>query len=93
MVSILNSATGVALLEDDAFDSMDKTSNKGPKKPAPEPESSMLMWLPAIMMRHAHPGLVQDFEAAEEAKKARKVPGKGKARAKARARGRRLQQR
>ncbi|KAH9914334.1 hypothetical protein B0H21DRAFT_362378, partial [Amylocystis lapponica] len=48
-----------------------------PKKPPPGRLTTMRMWLPASMMRQVHPGLVEDFEAAEEVKRAKKA-GVGK---------------
>lgn len=45
----------------------------GPKQPPPDPYSIMRMWFPASIMRQVHPRLVEDFEAAEAAKKSRKT--------------------
>lgn len=75
-----------ASLADEFEDIMDDGSikpKKGSKKPPPEPHSLQRMWLPASMIRHVHPGLVEEFEAAEEAKKTKKSRGKGKGKAKA----------
>jgi hypothetical protein len=54
-------------------------AERGWKKPPPHPEAPLLMWIPASMMCHVHPGLVEDFEArkaAAWAKKADRVHGK-----------------
>jgi hypothetical protein len=56
----------------------------GWKKPPPHPETPLLMWIPASMMCHVHPGLVEDFEAREaagRAKKADRLQGKKVAKA------------
>ena len=34
----------------------------GPKKPPPDPYSTMRLWLPASIMRQVHPSLVEEFE-------------------------------
>jgi Holliday junction resolvase YEN1 len=72
-----------APLDDDFADLMDDSPKKAAKKPPPDPDSTMRMWLPGSMVRHVHPGLVKDFEAAEEAKKNKKSVGKGKGKEKA----------
>ncbi|THH15482.1 hypothetical protein EW146_g5002 [Bondarzewia mesenterica] len=51
-----------------------------PKKPAADPDSAMRLWIPASMIQQVHPGLVEDFERAEVAGKA-KSKGKGRAEA------------
>ncbi|KAG8993040.1 hypothetical protein FRB90_000806 [Tulasnella sp. 427] len=53
----------------------------GPKPP-PDPLGRLRLWLPASMMEYVQPTLVEDFEAKEEAKRAKKE-GKGKGRKKA----------
>lgn len=71
----------------DEFDSLTEGAlpkpPNGPKKPPPDPKSALRMWIPACMMQQVHPALVDEFEAAEQAKKAKKAGGKGKAKAKA----------
>ncbi|KZP34244.1 hypothetical protein FIBSPDRAFT_809332 [Athelia psychrophila] len=53
---------------------------KRSKKPADPPDSTMKMWLPASLIQHAHPGLVEEFESAEMAKHTKKTAkDKGKA--------------
>ena len=64
--------------DDDFLDLMDGSPQNAVKKPPPDHDSTMRMWLPASMMCHVHPGLVEKFEAAEEAKKSRKSAGNGK---------------
>jgi hypothetical protein len=71
-------ANGTALLDNGFADFMDESPRKTAKNPAPDPDSTMPMWLPASMMRQVHPGLVEDFEVAKEAEKNRKSAGKGK---------------
>lgn len=61
--------------EDDAPPSSQGTSQPkiaGPKKPPPDPYSTMRLWFPASIMRQVHPGLVEVFEEAEEEKKQKK---------------------
>jgi hypothetical protein len=79
-------SNGTTNLEDELADDTAGGPRKGKKKATPEPDTIMPMWLPASIIRHVHPGLVEDFEAAEEAKKKKKkkkkkgsVKGKGKA--------------
>jgi Holliday junction resolvase Gen1 C-terminal domain len=53
------------------------TSGKKKKKrrgggPPPEPDSHLRVWMPACMVRLAHPELVREYEAALEAKRAKK---------------------
>jgi hypothetical protein len=70
---------------DDDFEDMLGTEpqkmTRSPKKSPPDPESPMRMWLPASMMWQVHPGLIEDFEATGEARKAKNimVEGKGEA--------------
>lgn len=72
-------------LDDDFWDTVDgSTKKKQSKKPPAEPDSSFRLWISASMMRHVHPGLVEEFEAAEVAK-TKKFSGKGKGKGKARA--------
>lgn len=56
------------------------TSFKPTKTEDVDPNSKMLMWIPASMMHQVHPGLVEDFSVAEEAKSQKKA-NKGKGRA------------
>ncbi|KAK0218401.1 hypothetical protein EDD85DRAFT_361816 [Armillaria nabsnona] len=56
------------------------TSFKSTKKEDDDPHSKLLMWIPASMMHQIHPGLVEDFSVAEEAKSQKKA-NKGKGRA------------
>jgi hypothetical protein len=66
----------------DLIEGLSPQPRKGPKKPPPEPKSALRMWIPACMMQQVHPALVEEFEATELAKKAKKaVKGKGKAKA------------
>ncbi|KAI0063521.1 hypothetical protein BV25DRAFT_1837513 [Artomyces pyxidatus] len=69
-------------IHDDIFDvnfaAGSQRKTKTPTKPPPEPDSRLRMWLPASMMQQVFPGLVEDFVAAEAAKKAK---GKGKKKA------------
>ncbi|KIO27795.1 hypothetical protein M407DRAFT_232186 [Tulasnella calospora MUT 4182] len=53
----------------------------GPKAP-PNPSDHLRVWLPALMMEYVQPSLVEEFEAKEDAKRAKKE-GKGKGRKKA----------
>ena len=41
---------------------------KKPKKPPPDPEEPMLLWLPAVMLEMAEPGIVEEFERINNAK-------------------------
>ncbi|OCH90241.1 PIN domain-like protein, partial [Obba rivulosa] len=45
-----------------------QSSRGNSKKAAPDPHSVLRLWIPASIMRQVHPGLVEDFEAAEAAK-------------------------
>jgi hypothetical protein len=76
-------ANGAALSDDEFAELMDESPRKAKKKPPPDPDTVMRMWLPASIMRHVHPKLVDDFEAAEESKKNKKTAGKGKGKGKA----------
>ncbi|KAK0449863.1 hypothetical protein EV421DRAFT_2032073 [Armillaria borealis] len=49
------------------------TSFKPTKMEDVDPNSKMLMWIPASMMHQVHPGLVEDFSVAEEAKSQKKA--------------------
>ncbi|KAG5725110.1 Flap endonuclease GEN like protein [Termitomyces sp. T112] len=49
---------------------------KGTKKPPPDPESHMRVWMPACMVHPVEPRLVEEYEAAQDAKRAKKA-GKG----------------
>lgn len=81
-------ATAILSVDDDLDDLRDgpPKASKGPKKPIPLPDSNMSLWLPASILRHVHPGLVEEFEAAEAAKD-RKATKKGKGKEKATAHG------
>ncbi|KAL0956100.1 hypothetical protein HGRIS_002268 [Hohenbuehelia grisea] len=79
-------------MDDEAFDAWmnsqaneegdDGQATKATKKSPPEPMSTLRLWIPAPMMHQVHPGLVEDFTMAEEAKRNKKAnKGKGKARA------------
>lgn len=67
--------------EDGISDDEGEATKKGPKKPPPPPESIMRIWIPASILHQVHPGLVEDFVMAEEAKKNKSTKGKGKTRA------------
>lgn len=54
---------------------------RGPKPP-PDPKTHLRVWLPACMLEYVQPRLVEEWEAKEEAKRAKKE-GKGKGRKKA----------
>lgn len=76
-----------ALMADRIASLMDDFDPEPPsktKKPPPLPSSSLTMWVPASMMRHVHPRLVEEFKIAEETKKSGQRKGKGKTRASAR---------
>ncbi|KAG6837786.1 hypothetical protein H0H93_001713 [Arthromyces matolae] len=60
----------------------DEENGKGAKKPPPIPESTMRIWMPACMVRLVEPRLLEEFEAVQEAKQAKKAR-KGKSKAKA----------
>jgi Holliday junction resolvase Gen1 C-terminal domain len=77
-------ANGAALLDDEFAELMDESQRKAKKKPPPDPNTVMRIWLPASIMRHVHPELVDDFEAAEQAKQNKKTTGKGKGKEKTR---------
>uniref|UniRef100_D8QFX1 XPG-I domain-containing protein n=1 Tax=Schizophyllum commune (strain H4-8 / FGSC 9210) TaxID=578458 RepID=D8QFX1_SCHCM len=49
---------------------------KGTKKAPPAPESTLRVWVPAVMVRMTHPRMVREFEEKQAAKRAK---GKGKA--------------
>ena len=42
------------------------------RKPPPDPEAPMLLWLPAVMLEMAEPGIVEEFERIEDAKSKKK---------------------
>jgi hypothetical protein len=44
------------------------SKEKKPRKPPPHPEEPMLLWLPAVMLELAEPGLVKEFEGTKDAK-------------------------
>lgn len=79
----LRTAVGPTL---DSFDDMEDDSDgvKGAsitKKPPPDPQSHLRIWLPACMVRLVEPSLVAEFEdkaKAKEAKKAKKGTSKTK---------------
>ncbi|KAL1675594.1 hypothetical protein EV122DRAFT_218177 [Schizophyllum commune] len=48
---------------------------KGAKKAPPSPESTLRVWVPAVMVRMTHPRMVREFEEKQAAKRAK---GKGK---------------
>ncbi|KAG8908742.1 hypothetical protein FRB99_002980 [Tulasnella sp. 403] len=55
-------------------------------KPPPDPATKLRVWLPACMLEYVQPGLVEEWEAKEEAKRAKKAgKGKGKSKGKAKA--------
>jgi len=56
------------LHHDPAEDSLveDKSAGKSPRKPSPDPNTVMCMWLPASIIHQVHPGLVDDFECDRE---------------------------
>jgi hypothetical protein len=76
-------ANDAAPLEDELDDFTDESPRKFTKKPPSDPDTVMRIWVPASIMRHVHPRLVKDFEAAEEAKKNKKRTTKGKGKGKA----------
>lgn len=61
----------------DGDDSDGKKGGKKTKKPPPEPESHLRMWMPACMVEIVEPELVEEFEDVQQ-KKADKKAGKGK---------------
>ncbi|KAL1727018.1 hypothetical protein EV714DRAFT_218167 [Schizophyllum commune] len=52
-----------------------KGKGKGAKKAPPAPESTLRVWVPAVMVRMTHPRMVREFEERQAAKRAK---GKGK---------------
>ncbi|KAL6308181.1 hypothetical protein BKA93DRAFT_700456, partial [Sparassis latifolia] len=67
----VENATNSAFEDDDMQEFLLGSSQQGEKsskKPPPDPYSVLRIWLPASIMRQVHPGLVENFEAAEEAK-------------------------
>ena len=61
--------------EDDDVDDHPGSGRKKKRRgggPPPEPESHLRMWMPACMVRYALPDLVNGYEAALEAKRAKK---------------------
>ena len=64
---------GIGDYEDDEGDEGEgATKKKQPKKPPPHPEEPMLMWLPAVMLEMAVPGIVEEFEGIEHSKAKKK---------------------
>ncbi|KAF7795201.1 hypothetical protein EIP86_006351 [Pleurotus ostreatoroseus] len=55
-------------------------SRAGTKKPPPNPDSSLRLWFPASMVREAAPELVDQFEARQAAKGAKKAKAKTRGR-------------
>ena len=67
--------TGVGEVEDEdeqGDEGEDGSKTKEPKKPLPDPEKPMLLWLPAVMLEMAVPGIVEEFEGVEYAKARKK---------------------
>jgi holliday junction resolvase GEN1/YEN1 len=59
--------------DDDGED--DKKKKRGVKTPPPDPDSKLRLWMPAVMVQYACPGLVRDFlerMASKQAKKSKK---------------------
>ena len=76
-------ANDAAPLDDEFDDLTDESPRKSTKKPPSDPDTVMRIWVPASIMRHVHPRLVNDFETAEEAKKNKKDTTKEKGKRKA----------
>lgn len=66
-------------MADELFDAILAGSAKSPKKPAPDPDSLMRIWVPASILRQVHPDLVEDYESSVQAKRSGGGKGKGKA--------------
>ena len=58
--------------EDDEGDEGGGSKKKKPMKPPPHPEEAIRLWLPAVMLEMAEPGIVEEFEGIEDAKASRK---------------------
>ena len=58
--------------EDERDEGEDGSKKKKLKRPPPDPEEPMLLWLPAVMLEMAEPGLVEEFESIEDAKERRR---------------------
>jgi hypothetical protein len=58
--------------DDEGDDGEGGSKKKKPKKPPPHPEEPMLLWLPAVMLELADPGIVEEFEGIENAKARKK---------------------
>ncbi|KAG5651830.1 hypothetical protein H0H81_007262 [Sphagnurus paluster] len=66
---------------DEWADSDDEDDGKGAKKPPPDPDSHLRVWMPACMVRLVEPRLVAEYDVVQERKQAKKA-GKGKGRSK-----------
>ncbi|EMD35071.1 hypothetical protein CERSUDRAFT_96986 [Gelatoporia subvermispora B] len=67
--------------EDDGPGQKGKGKGKGKKKPPPDPMSHLRIWLPACMVRMVEPELVEEFEAVQAMKDAKKAAKEERARA------------
>ncbi len=63
---------GIGEDEDDEGDEGEGGSKKKKPKKPPHPEEPMLMWLPAVMLEMAVPGIVEEFEGTEHSKARKK---------------------
>ena len=63
----------------DSDDEGGKKGKKGAKKPPPDPDSHLRVWMPACMVRLVEPGLVEEYEETLRRRKEMKA-GKGKGR-------------
>ncbi|RDB25347.1 Flap endonuclease GEN 1 [Hypsizygus marmoreus] len=59
----------------------DPSTKKQTQTAPPDPNESLLLWVPGSMLHQAHPGLVEDYAMKEEAKKNKQANGKGKRKA------------
>ncbi|KAF5375356.1 hypothetical protein D9615_008022 [Tricholomella constricta] len=66
---------------DEWADEEEDEGGKGAKKPPPDPNSRMRVWMPACMVRLVEPSLVEEYEAMQEKKREKKA-GKGRVKAK-----------
>lgn len=59
--------------EDDEDEEEDGKRRGGVKKSPPEPDSTLRIWMPAVMVEHAYPELVASYRRRKEAKDAKKA--------------------
>jgi holliday junction resolvase GEN1/YEN1 len=71
---LADSAPADALDEDDedGEDEDEKKKKRGPKAPPPDPDSKLRVWMPAVMVERAYPGLTKNYIEQKTAKKAKK---------------------